>query len=52
MQLFLIVFGILFLLALTFVVYCCLVMASIEDRRLEKLEAKHQQENDKMKLSK
>lgn len=37
MKLFLILVGILFLLALVFVVYCCLVMASIADSRMEKL---------------
>lgn len=48
MKLFLLVVGILFLLVMVFVVYCCLVMASIEDRRMEKLEANHPQQQDKM----
>ncbi len=49
MKLFLIIIGILFLLALVFAVYCCLIMASIEERRMEKMEAKHQFEQHKDK---
>lgn len=52
MQLFLIIVGILFLLVMVFVVYCCLVMASITDRQMEKLEIEHQQKKDKMILPK
>ena len=48
MNLFLLIVGILFLLAVIFVVYCCLVMASIADRQLEIPEIDHQQLKDKM----
>lgn len=52
MKLFLILVCILFLLVMAFVIYCCLVMASITDRQMEKLEPEHQQKNDKMILPK
>lgn len=55
MQLFLIIVGILFLLAMAFVIYCCMVMASIADRQMEKLEAECQfdeRQKDKIILSK
>lgn len=44
MKLVLILAGVLCLLLLAFVVYCCLVMAAIEDGRLEKLhtDSQHQ----------
>lgn len=44
MKLFLLIVGILFLLAVVFVVYCCLVMASIADSQLEILDMDSQQE--------
>lgn len=44
MQLFLLIIGILILLAVVFVVYCCLVMASIADSQLEMLDIYNQQE--------
>lgn len=49
-KLLLIVAGILFLLLLTFVVWCCLVMASVEDRRMEKWMTEHRQQEDHSEL--
>ena len=45
MKFFLILVSILLLLMMVFVVYCCLVMASITDRQMEKLESEHQQKD-------
>ena len=55
MKLFLIRVGILFLLVMAFVVYCCMVMASIADRQMEKLKFECQfdeQQKDKTILPK
>lgn len=47
MKLFLILVGIVLLAVFIFVIYCCLVMASIVDRQLEKLEIQRQFEQQK-----
>lgn len=50
MKLFLILAGIILLAVFVFVIYCCLAMASIADRRLERLEMEHQSEQQKDNL--
>lgn len=50
MKLFLMLAGIILLAVFVFVIYCCLAMASMADRRLERLGMEHQSEQQKDNL--